>query len=114
MDIERKASQAELKFVESTFGKKSAIAGLFGLHRSTIGRWGDLANAPGPENALKIAMLRVVILKLSTLFHPQTIEKWLFGINAFLGDRKPIDLIKENRIAEVMSAIEQEEAGGYA
>jgi uncharacterized protein (DUF2384 family) len=107
------AAQADLKYIEATFGKKSVIANAFGVDRATVGRWSFKHN-PEPENEVKIAALRLVLLKLLAFYAPTTAEKWLLGINAFLRDQRPIDFIKQGRIAEVMSAIEQEEAGGYA
>ena len=47
---------------------------------------------------------------------PQMAEaaKWLQGVNAFLGNQRPVDLLRCGRISEVMAAIEQTEAGSYA
>jgi uncharacterized protein (DUF2384 family) len=47
-------------------------------------------------------------------FEVATARKWLTGLNAHLGNRRPIDLLAKNRVAEVVAAIEQAEAGSYA
>ena len=107
------ASRAELEFLKSTLGNKSEIADWLGLHRSTVSRW-HRPHKPDLENEIKITFLRLVILRLSALFKEGALQKWLLGTNAFLCHQRPIDLIKQNRFAEVISAIEQEEAGGYA
>jgi hypothetical protein len=39
---------------------------------------------------------------------------WLKGINAFLGNQRPIDLLRNGRVSEVIAAIEQTETGAYA
>ena len=104
---------AEFKFLQNAFGNKSAVADAFGLHRSTVGRW-HKGLRPDLENEMKITALRLVLLKLQTLYRSETAEKWLLGVNAYLHDQRPLDFIKQGRFAEVLSAIEQTEAGGYA
>ncbi len=108
----RDAALADFRYVIEAFGNKSVVADAFGVNRSTTARWHT--HQPDPENELKIAALRLILLKLRTLYRPETAEKWLMGINAFLRDQRPLDLIKQGRFAEVLSAIEQTEAGGYA
>jgi hypothetical protein len=111
-DLDKNAALAEYEYLHEAFGNKSAVADVFGLHRSTPGRW--KTHRPDADNEMKIAALRLILLKLRTLYRPETAEKWLLGINAFLRDQRPLDLIKQGRFAEVLSAIEQTEAGGYA
>jgi len=43
-----------------------------------------------------------------------SIAKWLRGMNAHLGDRRPIDVIRQGRLSEVVAAIEAERAGAFA
>lgn len=110
--IQQQAALAEFKFLQSVFGNKSAVAELMGLNRSTVGRWHR--HQPDHENATKVTALRLVYLKLQELYGAETAEKWLLGINAFLRNQRPIDALKQGRYADVLLAIEQEEAGGYA
>lgn len=109
---DQEAAWAEFKYIHEAFDNKSMVADAFGLHRSTPGRWET--HRPDPENEIKIAALRLILLKLHTMYRPETAEKWLLGMNAFLRDQRPLDFIKQGRFAEVLSAIEQTEAGGYA
>ena len=69
---------------------------------------------PDPENEEQIAALRLIALRLSRLYQPKTAMKWLLGVNAFLGNRRPTDLIRRGRIAEVLAAIEQTATNSYA
>jgi len=39
---------------------------------------------------------------------------WLFGLNPVLGDRRPIDLIREGRTEELMRAIRAERSDSFA
>ena len=52
--------------------------------------------------------------RLLQTFHRETAVSWLYGMNAHLGDRRPIDLLASGRVSEVLAAIEAEETGAYA
>ncbi|MCV7383140.1 DUF2384 domain-containing protein [Mycolicibacter longobardus] len=41
-------------------------------------------------------------------------QRWLVGLNPNLGDRRPVDLIHRRRTREVLDAIANERAGGFA
>src|SRR5580765_1111203 len=99
-NFDENAALAEYRYVHEAFGNKSDVAAAFGLHRSTPGRW--QTHKPDPQNEMKIAALRLILLKRRTLYRPETAEKWLLGINAFLRDQRPLDLIKQGRFAEVL------------
>ena len=49
-----------------------------------------------------------------TEVHKDVVAKWLRGTNAHLGDRRPIDVIRQGRLSEVVAAIEAEKAGAFA
>jgi uncharacterized protein (DUF2384 family) len=51
---------------------------------------------------------------LLRLYEPSTAEKWLFGLNPFLRQRRPIDVIRQGRVEELLAAIRQEQAGSFA
>jgi hypothetical protein len=51
---------------------------------------------------------------LLRLYEPETAERWLFGANPLLRNRRPIDLIRLGRTAELLAALRQERAGSYA
>jgi uncharacterized protein (DUF2384 family) len=38
----------------------------------------------------------------------------LFGINGHLGDRRPIDLLRQGNLSEVIAAIEALKSGSFA
>lgn len=60
-------------------------------------------------------LIRYVLLRLSRTFKNQsTAQKWLRGINAHLRNNRPIDLLRQDKVSEVISAIEQLETGSPA
>ena len=69
---------------------------------------------PDPSNGATLEALEYVWTRLLRLYKPSTAVKWLHGFNAHLGNRRPISLLKQGRVSEVIGAIEQDEAGSYA
>lgn len=104
---------AKLRRLIAEFGGQSAVAGLLGVHRSRVTRWlaGD---TPDPDNQARLDALEYILARLAQVYSAQTGRKWLHGINAHLGNRRPIDLVAANRIAEVIAAIEQADLGAHA
>ena len=106
-------SKAKLRYVADTLGGQSEVARILRVDRSRVTRW--LADEiPDPQNQAKLDALEFAISRLLQHYHPDTARKWLLGINAHLGHRRPIDLIGQNRVAEVIAAIEQDELGAFA
>lgn len=106
-------SKAKLRHLADTLGGQSEVARILRVDRSRITRW--LADeTPDRVNQAKVDALDFVISRLLLHFQPGTARKWLLGVNAHLGNRRPIDLIAHNRVAEVIAAIEQDELGAFA
>jgi hypothetical protein len=103
----------ELRALSEQLGGQSEVATLLNVHRSRITRWIG-QERPDGENRAKIAALHFIWTRLLTRLKAPTAQKWLHGTNAHLGNQRPVDLIKQHRIAEVAQAIEQLETGAYA
>ena len=97
-----------------TLGSQSNVAEMLAVNRSSISRWLKRAETPGPENKAKLDALDFVYKRLLQTFEPATARKWLTGVNAHLGNRRPIDLLMKNRVAEVVATIEEAASGSYA
>ena len=50
---------------------------------------------------------------LLRLYRPETAERWLFGLNPHLRNRRPIDVIRAGETQEVLAALRQERAGSF-
>ena len=94
-------------------GGQSAIARFLDVDRSRVSRWLTSA-APDPKNQTKLDALEFVMTRLLQVFEAETARKWVTAVNAHLGNRRPVDLIVANRIAEVIAAIEQADTGAFA
>ena len=95
------------------FRSQRKLADALGVSPAQVGRW---MRGQGIDelNAEKVEMLEVVMASLLRLFGPEAAEAWLFGFNAHLRDRRPIDAIRQGRFDEVLGAIRQERAGAFA
>jgi uncharacterized protein (DUF2384 family) len=52
--------------------------------------------------------------EVRALLQADAASRWLIGSNPRLGGRRPIDLVRAGRTREVLDALADEAAGGYA
>ena len=95
------------------FGGQAEVARALGVDRSRVTRWLRDA-APDATNQRKLESVEFAMARLLQTFHRETAVSWLYGMNAHIGDRRPIDLLADGRVSEVLAAIEAEETGAYA
>lgn len=107
------AARDKLRALTVDLGSQAEVARVLGVSRSSITRWLQ-GEEPDPANRHKLAGLEFVVGRLLDVFPPGTAAKWLTGLNAHLGDRRPIDMVTDGRLSEVMAALEAEHTGGYA
>jgi uncharacterized protein (DUF2384 family) len=84
------------------------------VDRAQVKRWREGRTEPSPTNADRIVGLDTAVELLSGYLEPTSVAKWLMGMNAHLGDRRPIDLLREGNLSDVIAAIEALKAGSYA
>jgi len=94
-------------------GSQAEVARTLGVSRSRISRWLK-DEEPDLVNLRKLEGVEFIIARLLQTFEPSTARKWLTGFNAHLGDRRPVDLLRQGRVRDVLVAIEAEETGAYA
>lgn len=102
-----------LEQITRVLGSDAAVADLLDVSRSQPRRWRE-GQSPDPENRDRIIGLDAVIALLSGFLAESSIPKWLNGVNAHLDNRRPISVLREGRIADVIAAIEAQKAGVYA
>jgi len=95
------------------FPDDADLARSLGVHRSAVVRW-KRGEAPAPQNWEQLIGLDAVVSLLEGFLELASIPKWLRGLNAHLGERRPIDVIRQGRLSEVVRAIEAERAGAFA
>ena len=107
------AVREKLRAVTRDLGSQARVARALGVSPSRVSRWLRVEE-PDASNRRKLEGLEFVLARLLSLYRRETAIKWLEGINAHAGNRRPIDLLAAGRIAEVIEAIDADEAGSYA
>jgi len=97
----------------AALGSDRAVSGILGVSPSQVSRW-RRGQLPDLDNADRLAGLALVTEMLARWLDPVALEGWLHGVHAHLGDRSPVYLIGQGRVADVIGAIETEKAGVYA
>lgn len=110
--MEGRARQ-KLATLVADMGSQAQVARALDVDRSRVSRW--LADEePDRENLLKLEAVEFVLSRLQLTYQRSTALKWLYGLNAHLGNARPIDLLARGRVSEVLRAIEADETGAYA
>jgi len=103
-----------LESARRAFPSDAKLAEALGVDRAQLKRWREGRTEPGLENADRVVGLDTAVELLSGYLEPSSIPKWLMGINAHLGDRRPVDLLRDGSLSDVIAAIEALKSGSYA
>jgi uncharacterized protein (DUF2384 family) len=107
------ATRERIRAVSEDLGGQAKLARLIGVSPSRVSRWLK-TEEPDDESRRKIEGVEFVLTRLLDIYDRDAARKWLEGLNAHLGDRRPGGLLARGRVTEVLRAIEAEEAGSYA
>jgi hypothetical protein len=105
--------EARLARITQALGGDAAVADALGANQAEL-RGGRAGQAPDPEHRDRVIGLDAVIALLSGSLEASSIPRWLHGSNAHLGGRRPVTLLKEGRISDVIAAIEALKSGAFA
>lgn len=105
--------RARYASVRAVLRSDAELATLLDADRSRAARWKEGA-AMDPARSERLHALDSVVGLLRGWLAPTTILKWLHGINAHLGHRRPLDVLRDGRLSEVVAAIEAEKSGAFA
>jgi|SRR6185312_4542820 uncharacterized protein (DUF2384 family) len=107
------ATAAKVEALRTDVGSAARLAMMLGVSRSQVTRW-LRGSGIDPLNAEKVDLLELVWSNLLRLYEREAALAWLFGLNPYLGDRRPIDLIRAGRTEELMRAIRAERSDAFA
>src|SRR5947209_19044188 len=99
----------KVEALRADFKSAAALADMLGVSRSQVTRWLRGAGID-PLNAERVDLLELVWSSLLRLYEQEAALAWLFGVNPALGDRRPIDLVRAGRSADLMRGIRDERA----
>ena len=104
--------RASYLYARRAFATDAALAGVFPVSPSRVARWKQ-GHPPDAENARLLRDLGIVVALLEGWLEEEVVPDWLHGTNAHLGSRRPVDVLREGRLSEVVRAIEAEKAGAF-
>lgn len=103
----------KVRILSADFRSSARLADLLGVSRSQVTRWLRGAGID-PLNAEKVDLLELVWSNVLRIYDRDAALAWLFGVNPLLGDRRPVDLIRQGRTEELMRAIRAERSDTFA
>src|SRR3954451_6033943 len=107
------ATAQKVEALSRDFRSQRRLAELLGVSPAQITRW-RRGQGIDELNAERVELLELVMSQLLRLYPTAAAELWLVGTNPHVGDRRPIDLIRQGRARELLDAIADERAGGFA
>ena len=102
----------KVKTLSVDFRSSARLADLLGVSRSQVTRWLRGAGID-PLNAEKVDLLELVWSNVLRIYDQDAALAWLFGVNPLLGDRRPVDLIRQGRTEELMRAVRAERSDTF-
>lgn len=111
--IGRTLREASYLAARRGFPTDAALAEAFPVSPSRVARW-KRGEKPDAENARFLRDLGIVVSVLDGYLEEEVVADWLHGVNAHLGDRRPVDVLRAGRLSEVIRAIEAEKSGAFA
>lgn len=107
------AVRDKVRAIVKDLGGQARLARVLEVSPSRVSRW-IKDEEPDMTNRRKIEGVEFILTRLLEFYHPETAIKWLSGFNAHLNDRRPIDLLANGRVSEVLEAVGAAETGAYA
>ena len=104
---------AKVVALSEDFGSRRRLAELLEVDPAQVTRWargGGIDN----RNAERVDLLELVMAQLLRLYATDAAASWLVGSNPSLHDRRPIELVRSGKTRELLDAIRNEAAGGFA
>jgi transcriptional regulator with XRE-family HTH domain len=104
---------AKVEALSQDFRSQRRLAQALGVSPAQVSRW-IRGKGIDAVNAERVDVLELVMSSLLRVYSPAVAERWLFGMNPHLRDRRPIDLVRAGRAQELLAAISAERAGSFA
>jgi hypothetical protein len=107
------ATALKVEALTADLRSQRRLADALGVSPAQVTRW-TRGQGIDPVNAERLDLLELAMSFLLRLYEPETVERWLFGVNPHLRNRRPIDLVRAGRTEELLAALRQERAGSFA
>jgi transcriptional regulator with XRE-family HTH domain len=107
------ATALKVEALTRDFRSQRRLADALGVSPAQVSRWKRGRGIDG-GNAERLDLLELTMSYLLRVYEAETAEKWLYGLNPRLRNRRPIDVIRAGGAHELLAALRQERAGSYA
>lgn len=97
----------------SAFRTDLEMAGTLGIDRTRLIAWKKGSSQPRQEQVRFLADVAAAVDTLHRFLHPSVIADWLTTPQFQLGDRTPVEALREGRLADVLQAANATEHGAY-
>ena len=106
--------KTKLRAVVEDLGSQAKVAELLGVSRSRVSRWLRTDEEPDDDNRRTLQGLEVVLARLYDEWpNHEVAMAWLYGLNPHLANRRPISVLRQGRIGDVLAALDAGAAGSY-
>lgn len=89
------------------------IANIAAVSKATVSRWKAGTVRPQPNTQLVLSDLHYVVGRLSEYHEPHEIRLWLYAPHPQLDGKRAIDLINDNRSADVLRVLDRLDSEMY-
>ncbi len=89
------------------------IANIAAVSKATVSRWKAGIVRPQPNTQLVLSDLHYIVGRLSEYYEPHDIRLWLYAPHPQLDGKRAIDLINQNRSADVLQTLDRLDAEVY-
>jgi len=109
----RKLVVLKAEYLTERLGGVMHFAEAVQADKSRVSRWAK-GSIPDERNSRAIIDLEFMYQRLSRFLDDNSADRWLKSANSFLSGKRPIDVLHQGRLVDVLSAANQEEAGSFA
>ena len=89
------------------------IAQLLDTTPQTISRWQTGRSKPRPNSLTRLLRLEWLADQLAQVYYPDEARLWLFSPHRDMNGKRPVDLIANDRMDEVLAIIDRLESAAY-
>lgn len=93
--------------------KSREVAQLLDTTAQTVSRWQTGQASPQPRSLERLLALEWLADQLSQLYEPDEARLWLFSPHIDLAGERPVDLITQGKISDVLRIIDQLQSSAY-
>ena len=93
--------------------KGTDIANFADVSSATVHRWKVGSHVPRADTQLLLARLHYIVSRLDEYYTPEEVRIWLYSQHPQLGGQRAIDLIIDDRTADVIAILDRLDAEAY-